>query len=656
MSYSYNDRLRASMSITQPYSSPWQQIYGYDALRRLTSLTSGAGTFGYVPGGTSSGSPLVKRINFPNGAYMTNDFDSLARLKGTFLRDSADTLLNSHEYLVNAGHQRYKQTFKDDNYVDYIYDDIGQLISAEGTDANGTNRLTEQLLYKYDAAGNLEKRTNLFLRQTFTVNSLNQLSGVTNEGTFVIAGIVTTNATSVVINGGWWADFYADGTWTKRGWGLPNGIATYTAVATDALGRKDTNSITVNYPNAVAFSYDQNGNLISDGRRGFDYDDENQLIRVTVTNEFKSEFIYDGKMRRRVTREYKWQNSAWVQSSETRYVYDGMLHIQERDGNNIPRVTYTRGLDLSGTFQGAGGIGGLLARTDDSLIAAGSPDAHAYYHADGSGNVTMLINENEIPVAKYHYDPFGRTIAQSGPLADANTMRFSSKEYHAPSGLYYYLRRYYDPNLQRWLNHDPLGEAGGINLYAALGNSPINYVDIDGQILHHVAGGLLSVGIGAGIAWISGDCYNAKDALLDFGSGALGTIPFNKLSKVVPKGWNRPNSAFTYGRKKGTELAEESHFIPGRYSNPKSKDYKGIPRWVTENPLNRTRQTGTTHAKSDPFRRDFMPKDWREENPLYDPFGKWWYRTPPWLKSGPLGGIATPASEKAKGECSFWSW
>ena len=125
--------------------------------------------------------------------------------------------------------------------------------------------------------------------------------------------------------------------------------------------------------------------------------------------------------------------------------------IQERDANNVPLVTYTRGRDLSGTFQGAGGIGGLLARTDNN---AGT---HAYYHADGNGNITCLIDASQSAVAEYLYDPFGRILGQSGSLADANLYRFSSKESHVNSGLVYYLYRFYDPNLQRWPNRDPLG-------------------------------------------------------------------------------------------------------------------------------------------------------------------------------------------------------
>jgi len=64
-----------------------------------------------------------------------------------------------------------------------------------------------------------------------------------------------------------------------------------------------------------------------------------------------------------------------------------------------------------------------------------------------------------------------------GTLAVGNTYRFSSKEIEPKSGIYYYGYRYYEPNLQRWLNRDPIQEAGGINLYRFVGNNPINWVD-----------------------------------------------------------------------------------------------------------------------------------------------------------------------------------
>src|SRR5258708_6737241 len=77
------------------------------------------------------------------------------------------------------------------------------------------------------------------------------------------------------------------------------------------------------------------------------------------------------------------------------------------------------------------------------------------------------VAEGVVPVARcqglaagYRYDPFGNLISKSGSLADANIYRFSSKEIHLNSGMYYYLYRFYDPNLQRWINRDPLGERG----------------------------------------------------------------------------------------------------------------------------------------------------------------------------------------------------
>ena len=51
------------------------------------------------------------------------------------------------------------------------------------------------------------------------------------------------------------------------------------------------------------------------------------------------------------------------------------------------------------------------------------------------------------------------TLAKSGPLADANTLRFSSKEWHSGAGLYYYGYRFYNASTGRGLSRDPLEEA-----------------------------------------------------------------------------------------------------------------------------------------------------------------------------------------------------
>src|SRR5262245_18348894 len=132
--------------------------------------------------------------------------------------------------------------------------------------------------------------------------------------------------------------------------------------------------------------------------------------------------------------------------------------IQERDANNTPTVSYTRGTDLGGSLEGAGGIGGLLALSDG--YSGGNWTDHNYYFADGNGNVTYMENSGQSMVASYRYDPFGNTISSSGTLADANVYRFSSKEIHVASGMYYYGYRFYDPLLHRWINRDPISEPG----------------------------------------------------------------------------------------------------------------------------------------------------------------------------------------------------
>ena len=156
----------------------------------------------------------------------------------------------------------------------------------------------------------------------------------------------------------------------------------------------------------------------------------------------------------------------------------------------------------------AGGIGGLLSRSHAYQSGSGSFTNHNYYHADGNGNVTYMVDTNQSMVATYRYDPFGNTISSSGTLAAANVYRFSSKERHANSGMYYYGYRWYDPNLQRWLNRDPLQEKGfkkmtrakgggtweEFNLYVFAHNKPISKIDPFGLRIPVIgAGGKLCV-------------------------------------------------------------------------------------------------------------------------------------------------------------------
>jgi RHS repeat-associated protein len=285
--------------------------------------------------------------------------------------------------------------------------------------------------------------------------------------------------------------------------GMPN---TFTAVAEDSYYRRATNVVRLYLPPTRAFSADANGNLLSDGERFFSYDAEDRLTNIVVSNAWRTTLAYDGLGRRRVRREFTWTNSAWRLTNEVRYLYDGGLVLQERDSNNTPRLTYTRGLDLSGTLQGAGGIGGLLGMTTPT----GTTNAHYFYHADGSGNVLALVDAAGTVQARYGYEPFGRLFWQSGPLTNLNRLRFASKEMHPSSGLYDFGARWYDPFLQRWLTEDPLGEAGGLNLYRFAANDPINQVDpyglkdLGSAAMNLRATGLYPTPLGTGLDYFLG--------------------------------------------------------------------------------------------------------------------------------------------------------
>jgi len=368
--------------------------------------------------------------------------------------------------------------------VNYTYDKIGQLKTARGYESDGlTLRLQEQFGYAYDKGWNLNYRTNNDLTETFAANAANELTRISRTNTMMVGGSVgsTYGPISVTASGtglsSGAANVYADGTWARAGASPVSGQNSYTATATDGYSRSSQDSVTVTLLGTNSYTYDANGNLLSDGQRTFAYDDENQLSSVTVSNAWRSEFVYDGMLRRRKRLEYTWSGGAWLKTNEVRYVYDGRVVVQERDASNLPLVSYTRGNYVSGGPKDAGGIGRLLARTDSPLLALGSSLAHAYYHCDGNGNVTCLINASNAIVGRYTYDPFGSVLSMSGPLAGANLYRFSSKEVHPNSGLVYYLYRYYDPNLQRWLSRDPIQEQGGLNLYRYVANRPLNFVD-----------------------------------------------------------------------------------------------------------------------------------------------------------------------------------
>jgi RHS repeat-associated protein len=533
LTYTYVQGLRTALTLSQT-SGNWSQSYGYDSGWRLQTLTSPAGSFNYSYN-FQPASSLVTGIQLPNGANIVNSYDGLARLRQTSLNNYWGHPLDSYGYTPDALGLRtniVRNLGLTSSTVTAGFDNIGQLTSWNAAEAGGTPRQNEQLGFGYDAAHNLHTRNNGNLAQTFTTDAANQLNGVTRIGTFTLSGATPAPATSVTVNGQA-AQIYGDFTFARTNLTLADGSNTFTNIAQNVYGVKVTNTLTLNLPQSVGLNSDANGSLTNDGVRVFGYNAENQLTNVTVANKFKKNFVYDGLNRLRIKREYGWTGSTWTQTNEVHFIYDGNSIIQHRDSNNVPILTLTRGLDLSGSLHGAGGIGGLLAMTDGTGV-------NYYYHSDGSGNVTALMDAQENIVARREYDAFGRTINLTGTKPGINAYWYSSQLYDEDTRLVHFKYRDYTPDLMRFLSDDPLQETGGINLFCFVRNNPVNNIDTDGRQVVGIAGTGAATATGAatttGTATAGGAGITATVTAVETGVAEFGTAGTLGLGTLAASG------------------------------------------------------------------------------------------------------------------------
>jgi len=97
-----------------------------------------------------------------------------------------------------------------------------------------------------------------------------------------------------------------------------------------------------------------------------------------------------------------------------------------------------------------------------------------YYHFDGLGSVAALSDVNSVIVERYSYDVFGEPNTTS---SIGNPYMFTGRRFDSETSIYYYRTRYYKPDIGRFLQTDPIGYAGGLNLYTYVGNNSVSYVD-----------------------------------------------------------------------------------------------------------------------------------------------------------------------------------
>ena len=323
---------------------------------------------------------------------------------------------------------------------------------------------------------------------SYTANALNQYSQRTVPGYAGVRGSATNTAT-VTVNGNtaWRLGEYF--------YGGDDADNTASAVMKELDVTAVVNPPGTNTPDLVqsvtgkvfvakspeAFTHDEDGNLTQDGRFVYTWDGENRLVGVETRGDLpasvprvKVAYQYDPRSRRIGKQSYTLATDHWTLITGNSFTYDGWNLIRELTHTQTHTLTnlYTWGLDLSGSLQGAGGVGGLLAVVKDSAT---------YVPAfDGNGNVTEYTSVDGSLVAHYEYSPFGETVIQSGSLADAFSFRFSTKYWEDEVKLYYYGFRFYSTGYRRWLNRDPIWERGGVNLYASCQNNPIVFLDFLG--------------------------------------------------------------------------------------------------------------------------------------------------------------------------------
>ena len=242
--------------------------------------------------------------------------------------------------------------------------------------------------------------------------------------------------------------------------------------------------------NPETFTHDPDGNLTSDGQWTYIWNAENQLTAMETRPDLPAtlerqrlEFTYDhqGKRVRKQTFDWNATSENFTPKADLWFIYHGWKLLAEgviENSEFIIQTSHLWGHDLTGTFEGAGTVGGLLATTQHPNPSISNTYFLAY---DGNGNVAAAINAATGDTeARFHYGPFGETLTATGPAAEKITHRFSTKYTDPETGLLYYGFRYLNLDTGRWLNRDPIAEEGGLNLYGFVGNDGINELDILG--------------------------------------------------------------------------------------------------------------------------------------------------------------------------------
>jgi len=487
-SYGIDDRLTGIEYLNPVNPTPAVQFKDDTSYPRLASLTDGLGAtqYAYVPVGMAGAGQLQKIDGPYNNDGVAYAYDAQGRIASQTTGDKTETFAYdklgrvithmtplgsfSYSYLGQTDlvkRQQLAKGFAIDQYYDSNTKDRRlkaivpwSLVSLPGTDAavhlyqnQPENLITahgelpgKSERYTYDAAYRLTKED----RNPWIFDWKNWLAEVPSDyrapltlllGKHGLTGIGSKTSTTYTLDA---ADNIIKLTAPDESWsGTVNANNQYTAA-------KGAN-----------WKYDAVGNLIDDGKQTYTWDAAKRLISVKdKTTQQKSEFAYDGQSRMTVRKEYA---SATAAPSETRYLWCGDKVCEARDGQD----------NITGRYYEEGEL-----QRSTSL----------YYVKDHLGSITDVVSAQGKSLGKLDYGPYGEQEKATGKLTD---FRYAGMLYHPNSGYYFTHYRVYDPETGRWLSRDPIGEAGGINLYGYVKGNPLSYTDPKGLQVSQGAKGVL---------------------------------------------------------------------------------------------------------------------------------------------------------------------
>jgi RHS repeat-associated protein len=304
-----------------------------------------------------------------------------------------------------------------------------------------------------------------------------------------------------------------------------------TTASYDALYRLKTISYPTGSFPAEAYTYDKVGNRLTQVTgtgvaavtRYYAYlANSNRLAAVKTgspTGPTESSFTYDdeGRMTSQTSSlPGQTKTITWTQKGQAKtispagkpastYGYDPMDLKVARTGGAGNRDYYLEGEHLEAEYSGAN----LQARyfrgsSTDELLAswvldASGKDTPSIYLHDHLNSVTATTQADGTPSQIQRFSAFGQqqTLPGTTSANTTNRLKYTGRELDDDSGLYYYRARWYDPSTGRFISEDPIGFQGGINLYAYVGNNPLNANDPSGNQSVGITGMLVGAAVGA---------------------------------------------------------------------------------------------------------------------------------------------------------------